>query len=157
MDVVYQGVLVGIIATIGTDIWALIVKHVFRLPTAHWNLVGRWFGHMPRGRFIHESIAESAAIPHETAIGWTAHYLVGIVYGLLYLGVVRILLSATPTLTSALVFGIVTLVAPWLIMQPALGVGAFASKTPNPAMTRMINLSMHLAFGASLYAGWLLT
>ena len=155
MNILIQGVLLGVLATIGTDIWALIVKHVFRLPTGHWNLVGRWFGHMPRGVFSHDSIAESPAIRHETAIGWGAHYLVGIVYGLTYLAIVRIALSATPTLASALFFGMVTLVAPWLVMQPAMGIGAFASKTPNPPLTRMVNLSMHLAFGASLYAGWL--
>jgi hypothetical protein len=156
VEIVFQGVLIGIIATLGMDIWAAIVKHVLRLPTANWALVGRWFGHIPRGVFVHRSIADSAAIPNELAIGWVAHYVTGIVYGLAYLSIVQVLFSGGPRLTSALVFGLLTLAAPWLIMQPGMGAGIFASKTPRPNVMRLINLSMHLVFGASLYVAWLL-
>jgi hypothetical protein len=156
MEIVIQGLLIGIIATLGMDIWAAIVKHVLRLPTADWALVGRWFGHMPRGVFVHHPIADSAAISNELAIGWVAHYVTGIVYGLAYLSIVQVLFSSGPTLTSALVFGLVTLAAPWLIMQPSMGAGIFASGTPRPSVMRLINLSMHLVFGMSLYVAWLL-
>jgi hypothetical protein len=156
METVLQGVLIGIIATIGTDIWAAVVKHVLRFPTADWALVGRWFGYIPRGVLVHRAIADSAAIPNELAIGWIAHYVTGIVYGLVYLIIVQVLFSSVPTFTSALAFGLVTLVAPWLIMQPGMGAGIFASKTPRPGLIRLINLSMHVVFGASLYFAWLL-
>jgi hypothetical protein len=156
MEIVFQGVLIGIIATLGMDIWAAIVKHVLRLPTADWALVGRWLGHMPRGVFIHRPIADSAAISNELAIGWVAHYVTGIVYGLAYLSIVQVLFSSGPTLTSALIFGLATLAAPWLIMQPSMGAGIFASGTPRPSVMRLINLSMHLVFGVSLYVAWLL-
>ena len=156
MEVVYQGVFIGIVATLGMDIWAAIVKHLLHLPTANWALVGRWFGHMPRGVFVHHPIADSSVIPNELAIGWVTHYLTGIVYGIAYLSVVQVLFSSGPTLTSALVFGLVTLAAPWLIMQPGMGAGIFASRTPRPNMMRLINLSMHVVFGASLYIAWLL-
>ena len=55
-----------------------------------------------------------------------------------------------------LVFGLVTLVAPWLIMQPAMGAGVFATRTPRPTVIRLVNLSMHGVFGVCLYVGWLL-
>ena len=64
------------------------------------------------------------------------------------------LLSREPTLISALVFGLVTLAAPWLVMQPAMGAGIFASGTPRPGIVRFVNLSMHTVFGISLYLGW---
>jgi hypothetical protein len=156
MEVIFQGVFIGIIATLGMDIWAAIVKHLLHLPTADWALVGRWFGHMPRGVLVHCPITDSAAIPNELAIGWVTHYLTGIVYGLAYLSIVQVLFSSGPTLASALVFGLVTLAAPWLIMQPSMGAGMFASRTPRPIMMRLINLSMHVVFGMSLYIAWLL-
>lgn len=156
MEFVIQAFLIGIIATIGVDIWAAVVKHGFRLPTANWGLVGRWFGHFPRGVFFHDPVASSPAIPHELAIGWVAHYCIGIVYAVAYLGVVQFVFSASPTLVSALVFGMVTLVAPWLIMQPGMGAGAFASRTPRPGLIRLVNLTMHVTYGACLYIGWLL-
>lgn len=138
------------------DIWAAVAKYVFRLPTADWAMVGRWFGHMPRGVFVHRPIADSAPIPNELAIGWVAHYVTGLVYGLAYLYIVRVLFSSDPSLISALAFGVATVVAPWFIMQPGMGAGVFAARTPRPSLMRLINLSMHTVFGASLYVGWVL-
>ena len=156
MNILIQGVLIGVIATIGMDIWSLIAKHVLRLPTADWAHVGRWFGHMARGVFVHRSISESPEIPNELALGWIAHYMTGIVYGIAFLFIVRVLLSRDPTFTSALAFGLVTLAAPWQLLQPCMGAGVFASRIPNPGVTRFVNLTMHVVFGVSLYLGWLI-
>ena len=140
MEFTIQGVLIGVIATMAMDIWAAVVKHSLRLPTADWALVGRWFGHMPRGVFVHRPIADSAPIPNELVIGWVGHYVTGVVYGLAYLYIVQVLLRTGPSLYSALVFGLITLIAPWFVMQPAMGVGVFATKTPRPGLMRIINL-----------------
>jgi hypothetical protein len=156
MELTIQGVLIGVIATIGMDIWAAFVKHVMRLPTADWAMVGRWFGHMPRRVFVHRPISESAPITNELVIGWIGHYVTGIVYGLAYLYIVQIILRSGPSIISAIIFGLITLAAPWFIMQPAMGAGVFATKTPRPGLMRIINLSMHAIFGVSLYVGWLL-
>lgn len=154
MEIVFQGVLIGIMATMGMDAWAVIVKYVLRLPTAHWDMVGRWIGHMRRGRFVHLSIADASPVARELAIGWIAHYFTGVTYGIAYMTIVRGILDRNPTLFSALVFGLVTLAAPWLILQPGMGAGIFASRTPRPGVVRLVNLSMHLVFGASLYVAW---
>lgn len=157
MDIVIHGLLIGIIATIGMDIWAAVAKHGLHLPTADWALVGRWFGHLPRGVFFHAAIAGSPKISHELTIGWVAHYCTGMVYGVAYLSIVQLVISTNPSLASALVFGLVTLIAPWLVLQPGMGAGAFASKTPRPGLMRLVNVSMHGVFGTCLYIGWLLT
>jgi len=155
MQLVIQGVLIGVIATVGMDIWAAVVKYVFRLPTADWSRVGRWLGHMPRRVFVNRPIVNSAAIPNELAIGWIAHYVTGIVYGLAYMYVVAVLLSSDPTLTSALVFGLVTLANHSFVMQPGMEAGVRPNQTVRPGVKRIINLSMHVVFGFALYLGWL--
>lgn len=156
MGPMLQGVWIGIVATICIDIWAVIAKNVLRLPTADWAMVGRWFGHMPRGVLLHRPISRSAPVRNELALGWIAHYLIGVLYGLAYLYIIQVALSREPSLTSGLAFGLATLFAPWLVMQPAMGAGVFASRTPRPAVVRLTNLSMHAVFGVSLYLGWLL-
>jgi len=153
---VVQGVLIGILATLVIDVWAVFVKRVIHLPTANWAFVGRWFGYLARGKFRHRSIGDSAAINNELTIGWIAHYVTGMVYGVAYLGIVQGIWSSSPSLESALIFGLVTLVAPWLIMQPGMGAGVFASRTPRPNATRLVNVSMHVVFGVSLYGAWLI-
>lgn len=156
MGPVLQGTLIGIVATVCMDVWAAIAKHVLKLPTADWAMVGRWFGHIPRGTLAHHPISASPPITNELALGWIGHYVIGVVYGVAYLYIVKGILVGEPSLLSGIGFGIATLFAPWLIMQPAMGVGVFASRAPRPAIMRLTNFSMHAVFGASLYLGWLL-
>lgn len=150
-----KGVLIGLVATACLDTWAAIAKHILKLPTADWAMVGRWFGHMPRGVFLHQPISRAAPVRNELTLGWIGHYLIGVLYGTTYVYIVRFALDGEPSLISGLGFGIATLFAPWLIMQPAMGAGVFASRTPRPAVVRLMNISMHALFGVSLYVAWL--
>jgi len=154
IEVVISGFFIGVIATVCMDLWAVVAEHVLRLPTAHWNLVGRWFGHMPGGVFVHQAIADARPVRNELAIGWIAHYTTGMIYGIAYLLVVQFVLIREPTAVSALVFGLVTLAAPWFVMQPAMGAGIIANKMPRPGIIRFVNLTMHTAFGLALFLGW---
>lgn len=45
-----------------------------------------------------------------------------------------------------------TIAAPWLVMQPGMGAGVAASKTPNPRAARLRNLATHTVYGIGLYA-----
>lgn len=56
-----------------------------------------------------------------------------------------------PTLATALLSGVVTLFAPFLILQPAFGFGVAASRTPRPWLARSLSLLAHLAYGIGLY------
>ena len=57
----------------------------------------------------------------------------------------------SPTLGPALLVGLATIVAPWFVMQPAMGAGFAGSRTPNPAATRLRNLGTHAVYGIGLY------
>jgi hypothetical protein len=58
---------------------------------------------------------------------------------------------ARPTLLPALLFGVVTVLAPFLVMHPSFGLGIAASGTPNPMQARLRSLMAHTAFGVGLY------
>ena len=49
-------------------------------------MVGRWFGNMAHGQFVQVAMSEAVPVKGELAIGWIAHYAIGIGYGLLLLG-----------------------------------------------------------------------
>src|SRR5512134_2377516 len=83
MNIVLCTVITGIGATAVVDLWGIVRERVFGVPAPDFGLVGRWIGHMPRGRFRHGSIAAAEAIPGEKAIGWTSHYLIGIAFAAL--------------------------------------------------------------------------
>jgi hypothetical protein len=57
-----------------------------------------------------------------------------------------------PTLAPALVVGIGTVAAPFLLMQPGMGAGIAANRTPRPGAARLQSLITHAVFGLGLYA-----
>jgi hypothetical protein len=150
-----EALVVGIIATLATDLWLWLLR-IVGVPPADWALVGRWVAWMPRGVFVHRPIAATPSMRGELAIGWGFHYAVGVAYAALYLAMVRLVLTSGPTLISALTFALALLVVPWFVMQPALGLGFFAAKTPHPNVARIISVSGHAAFGVGLYLGAIL-
>ena len=146
-----SAVAVGLGATLFIDLLALFLSRAFGTPSANYCLVGRWFRHMPDGTFAHGSIANASQKSFECAVGWIAHYVIGTVYALVLVAFVSGSWLARPTLLPAVLFGIGSVLMPYLIMQPSFGLGVFASRTPNPTQARLRSLVAHTAFGVGLY------
>ena len=113
--------------------------------------MGRWVGHMPRGHFIHENIGKAAPVSGERAIGWVVHYVIGIVYGLLLVGLWGVEWLRQPTLLPPMILALGLLVAPYFIMMPGMGSGIAGAKTPKPNMTRLKSVVGHSVFGLGMY------
>lgn len=146
---------IGIGATAVTDLWAIVRKPLFGVPPPNFGLVGRWIAHMTHGRFYHESIAAASAVRGENIIGWTAHYVIGVAFASLLIAISGLDWVRHPTIGPALAVGLGTVVAPFLLMQPGMGAGIAASRTPHPASARLQSVITHLIFGLGLYAtGW---
>lgn len=143
---------VGIVATLAADLWQRLLQ-TFGFPRANWALVGRWVAGFFSGKFVRRQVSVDPKVPGEAAIGWAFHYAVGIAYAGLYLALMKFGFSSQPTLVSALAFSLTLLIAPWFVMQPALGLGFFAARAPKPGVVRTINISAHAVFGLGLYLG----
>jgi hypothetical protein len=65
--------------------------------------------------------------------------------------------ARSPSLLPALGIGIVTVLAPLLILQPALGAGIASSKTPRPVFNAIKSLVTHTVYGVGLYLAALAT
>jgi hypothetical protein len=144
-------ILIGTGATLVSDLWGLARAPLFGMPAPDYGMVGRWIGHMTRGRFRHERIAAAPAISDERALGWIAHYAIGIGFAVLLCAVAGPAWLRNPALAPALLVGIATVAAPFLVMQPGMGAGFFASRTARPFIARMHSLALHAAFGVGLY------
>ena len=156
-----SAILVGIGATLTTDLWALFLKRAFKITPPNYCLVGRWLRYMPEGTFKHSNIASAPQKSAECTVGWIAHYLIGITFAIAFVAVIGNEWLQHPILIPALAFGVVTVLMPFFIMQPAFGLGLAASKTSNPTQARLRSLMNHTVFGAGLYlfallVNWLL-
>src|SRR5574343_1283335 len=79
-------ILIGCGATLVMDIWLMLLKRL-GVQTLNFAFIGRWVGHLGRGRIAHASIAQAAPVAHETLLGWLTHYTVGIAFAGLLTGV----------------------------------------------------------------------
>jgi hypothetical protein len=136
--------LAGAGATAWTDLWVLVRRRMFGTPLPNFGLVGRWIAHMARGRFRHDSIAAAPAVRAEPAIGWITHYAIGMAFALLLPAFWGRDWMQHPTLLPALIIGLVTVAAPFLVMQPAMGLRPSAAG-------RLHSLGLHAMFGLGLY------
>jgi hypothetical protein len=141
---------IGIAATAFMDLW-LVLLRALHVPTLDFALIGRWAGHLRQGRWRHERIAAAAPVRGEVALGWLVHYGVGIFFAGLLVATQGRAWAQAPRLLPALAIGVTTVLAPWLVMQPAMGAGIAASRTATPGRNRLRSLANHAVFGIGLY------
>ncbi len=144
-------IFIGLGATLTFDLWAQILKHAFKITPSNICLVGRWLLYTPEGIFRHSNIVLSPQKSGECTVGWIAHYTIGITFAIAFVALVGNDWLQHPTLIPAMVFGVVTVLAPFFVMQPSFGLGFAASKTSNPMQARLRSLMNHTAFGLGLY------
>lgn len=150
VEFVLRAVLIGAGATGVMDVWAALLR-LFGVPSLNMAFLGRWLGHLPRGRWMHPSIAGAAPIRGELWIGWGAHYAIGIGFAALLLWTYGLGWGRSPTLPPALFIGIITVVAPLFILQPGMGAGIASWKTPAPVFNSAKSLVTHIVFGVGMY------
>ncbi|AYF86497.1 DUF2938 domain-containing protein [Pseudomonas sp. JS3066] len=150
MNDIIKVVCIGIGATAVMDIWLLFLKRL-GVPSLNFAFIGRWVGHLLQGRIAHDAIAKAEPIPGELALGWGTHYAIGIGFASLLVMLAGTDWAANPTLLPAVLVGMGTVVAPLLVMQPAMGAGFFASKTPTPLKNCLRSLANHSVFGLGMF------
>lgn len=143
--------LTGVGATAFIDGWTVLRARLLRVPATDFSMVGRWIGHMPSGQFIQRPVAASAPVRGEGVLGWSAHYLIGVAFAALLWLFAGDAWFHAPTLPPALAVGVVTVLAPWLILQPGMGAGLFARRAAKPWQARSHSLLTHALFGLGLY------
>jgi uncharacterized membrane protein YagU involved in acid resistance len=142
---------IGIGAILLMDLWNLFLKRTFSMPSLNYCLLGRWLRHMPADTLRHASIIAAQQKSFECAVGWITHYTIGVGFAVVFVVLTSDDWLARPTLLPALLYGIGTVVFPFFIMQPSLGLGIAASRTPKPMGARLKSLVTHTVFGVGLY------
>lgn len=146
-----NALVLGVGATAFMDIIALLQRRLFGIPSLNYAMVGRWIGHLPRGTFIHRPIGISRPVRGEAALGWGAHYLIGVLFAAMFLALAGADWLNRPAIMPALVFGVATVLVPFLVLQPGLGAGIAARKTPEPNTAWLRSLFAHCSFGVGLW------
>lgn len=146
-----QAVALGLGATVFMDLYAILIKRLFAIPSLDYRIVGRWLINLGKGKRLEGPIGQTLPIKNEAITGRVAHYGIGAIFGAAFILMVGPQWLAKPEVLSAISFGVATVAAPFLILQPALGAGIAARKTPKPNTARLRSLMAHTMFGLGLY------
>lgn len=150
--------IVGILATLTMDVGGLIGLRLGiggRGPRRTGpDLIGRWVGYLFRGKFKHTDILQTPPLRGEIILGGAAHYSIGIVLTLLYIGILLVA-HAKPTVLSAFFYGVATTVFSWFILFPSEGMGWLGRDAPGDAHMPRFSLYNHIVFGLGL-ALWMM-
>lgn len=149
-SLVFSILLIGIGATLVMDLWTLLLRRL-GVTTLNYAMVGRWAGHLFAGRWRHAAIGKAALVRGELAWGWLLHYATGLVFAALLVAIAGEGWLQGPTLWPALLFGIVSVLVPLCVVQPAFGAGYFATRTPTPLRSCLRSLATHGVFGFGLF------
>lgn len=148
---VTAAVALGIGATAAIDVWNTALRRVFGIASLDYCLLGRWVSHLLHGVLRHRSIAGAAPAICECTLGWTAHYGIGIALAVVFVIAAGADWLQQPTLAEALGFGLLTVVLPFFVLQPALGLGVASSAARDPLASRLKSLGTHSVYGLGLY------
>ena len=153
---IWQVLAAGIGACLIFDLWQRIFAIATGIPPSNWAMVGRWLLGVLSGKgLVARDLAAQPAYPNEAAAGWALHYIVAVGYAVLYAALMQAgWLRAG--LGDGLVFGLLSVVVPWLFFMPALGNGVMARLSPNPPLACVVALVMHAVFGLALGSGFAL-
>lgn len=155
MNTILRIILIGVGATAIMDIYAYVVR-LFGIKGLDYRFLGRWIGHLFNGKFFHNKIFESPVINGEYIIGQFAHYLIGISFAFILVMVGGKKWLENPSLFPALMIGLLTIAAPFFLMQPAFGFGIAGSNLPDPNKARLMSLIIHSVYGIGLFLSALL-
>jgi hypothetical protein len=148
--------LTGILATIFMDLWGIFVNQAFGVKGLDYRFVGRWAGYCLKGTLYHVNIFNKKPLRFEVVVGWGIHYSIGVFFTAVLIFFCGRDWFQYPTFKSALSIGLITTLAPFLILQPAFGLGIAGAKTPSPNITRLKSVMAHTSYGVGLYLAGLL-
>jgi hypothetical protein len=132
------------------DIWLMFLKQM-GVQTLNFAFIGRWVGHVFHGKFAHDSIGKAPRIEGELLFGWLTHYAVGVAFSGLLVGLFGIAWTKNPSWGPAMLIGVSTVLIPFLVMQPAMGLGIAASKAATPIRSCVRSMINHAVFGLGLF------
>ena len=148
---IITAIVLGMGASLIMDGWAVLRWRVTGASFLDYGWLTRWITGLPAGRLSLSLGREAPLSTMERVIGWVLHYAIGVLYAGAFVMIVGADWRSSPSLLPALLFGAITAFAPFLILQPALGRGAFAARTPSPGAARLQTMLTHLVFGLGLY------
>ncbi len=115
--------------------------------------IGRWVAYLLRGTYHHPDILKSPPLRGERGITPLVHYAIGVSLASFYLAALGWFGFGPPTWWTAVGYGLLTSVLPYMIMFPSMGYGFFGHNGEPRYFLLRQGLINHFVFGVGLWIG----
>ena len=150
----FDGIISGLVATGLFDFFQISLFYGYNIKKSKWNLIGRYVFGLKEKKYIVNDIESEDFIDKEIYIGYATHYLIGIIFGIIYV-TINIILFNNPSWGLALFIGFITVLGGWCVTMPFIfNIGFFACKKEEQKQIMIQNLLAHFIFGVGLYFGY---
>ncbi|WP_395687799.1 DUF2938 family protein [Aestuariivirga sp.] len=146
-------IITAAVAATTADAGRFVYQAISGMAPVNWSVSGRWFLMVLSGQPFVPDMAAAPALPHELLAGHAAYYTISLVFAAAYLLLLDRVWKHPPSLLNGLAFGWVTMIFPFFIQMPAMGMGVFASHTATPLLIVLRTLVHHSSFGLGLALG----
>ena len=151
--ILFKGIISGLFATFIFDLFQSSLNYAYGIEKPKWNLLGRYFLGYKESKFIRKTLIDDEELDNELLWGYFFHYLIGIIYGIVFV-ILNFLLFDYPSILLAYIFGFSTVLGAWCFLMPfAYNLGFFASKSKGRTNLLVQNLIAHFVFGTGLFIG----
>ena len=153
---IFRSLIAGLAAATAADAGRTLYQLATGFPPVNWSVSGRWFLMVLSGQPYVPDIGAAPALPHELLAGHVAYYTISVLFAATYLFALSRTFERKPSLRNGLLFGWITMIFPFFVQMPAMGMGVLALNTEIPGLIMLRTFVHHSSFGIGLALGALL-
>ncbi len=153
---IFRCLMAGFAAATAADAGRTLYQLATGFPPVNWSVSGRWFLMVLSGHPYVPNIGAAPTLPNELLAGHVAYYTISILFAAVYLLALSQIFKRKPSVRNGLLFGWITMIFPFFVQMPAMGMGILASNTTTPVLIMLRTLVHHSSFGLGLALGALL-
>lgn len=150
IELLLVGITAGVVGTLFMDFVNFILARTGLLSKIDIAMIGRMSAGWMNGRFLYRHPDEMQTVSYERTVGWFTHYVISIVFALIYVFGWHFLIEDPVSPTWAIVYGFSTTAASQFLVFPSVGFGVFGHRSPEGIKAPLSSLVNHLFFGVGM-------
>jgi uncharacterized membrane protein YeaQ/YmgE (transglycosylase-associated protein family) len=144
MNIVWVGIVAGVVGTLAMDVLNHLVSRSGAISRIDIELIGRMAAGWVRGRFSYRNPG---------VLGYLTHYAIGVALALIYVFGWEFLVAGPPSPAWALAYGVATTIASLFFVYPSMGFGVCGLRSPDGMKAPLSSFANHLYFGVGMAVG----
>ena len=144
------GIVAGVLGTSVMDFLNHLFSRTGVLSKIDVRMIGRMSAGWARGRFCYRHPDEMKPVANEMLYGYITHYAIGVGLALIYVLGWKFLVGGSASPLWALVYGVATTAASYVLVYPSMGLGVCGRRSPEGIKNPLSSLANHLFYGVGL-------